>query len=345
MKKKIIISGGVMGLALSSLLVLPGCSILALLKKHFSSDAKVATTQNAGASNAAVKDGTPTLLSIDGKPVITEKTFNEYFEQFVASNPRLQSMIQFMPNAKKEIFDGMVNERLLLAWGEKNNIHEDSEYQKELEQGMRMMKMGLAAKKFEKDIIGKMTVTDKEMHEYYDAHKDPELLVAPGGIKAQGVEFESQDKAQAFFESVKSAPTNFNSAAKGKKVKDFAPINQQSFDVAKSVKDKILSLQKFPSVVMAKADDNKYWVVVALSKEKAQYRSFDEVKEGLSKMIEREKAMKIYSEKMGELKKKYNVEENATYFEQNMPAMPQMPSAEEPVKVPAEAMTGAAKSL
>lgn len=328
MKSKIAIKGGVLGLTLSSLLILPGCAIFDYIKSNMGSSGSSTTVSSASSETASVNDGSPVLLSIDGKPVVTERSFEEYFTQFIEANPRLQSMIQFMPNAKKEIFNGMVNERILLAWGEKNGIHNDPNYQKELEQAVRMVKTGLAAKQFEKDLIGKVSVTEKEMKDYYNAHKDPELVVSPGGIKSQGAEFDSKEKAQSVLNKVQENPTQFASVVGASNVKDFAPINSHSFDVDKAIKEKALSLKaEYPKAFMAETSDNKYWVVVLLSKEDTQYRSFDEVKEGLSNMLEREKAMKIYNEKIGDLKKKYNVVEDEKYFEQTggMPAgMPQM---------------------
>lgn len=315
--------------SLSVALLLSGCEMLDFLsskiksgsccssKKHTHADTKIAT-----------HDTSKVLLTIGGKPAITENDFNEYYDQFIASNPRMQAMIQFMPNAKKEIFNGMVNERLLLAWGEKNNIHQSDDYQKELEQGMRMVKMGLAAKQFEKDVIGKITITDAQMRDYYQAHKDPELIAVPGGIKVQGVSFDTKEKAEQFLDRVKNTPQEFKKLAGKQDVKEFAPITQNSFDIDKDVKEAVLAVTSYPKALLVKASDNKYWVVVALEKQKTEYRSFEEVKDGIKSMIEREKAMKIYTDKLAELKKEYDVVEDDAFFAQNMPAMPMMPGME-----------------
>ncbi|MFT6765415.1 MAG: hypothetical protein ACJAZS_000292 [Alteromonas naphthalenivorans] len=309
---------GILGLALSTLLLLPGCRIVELFKDKLGSEPSAAPVSVPSSTSSSHSDDSKALLSIDGKSVITEASFDKYYEQFVSSNPQLQSMIQFMPNAKKEIFNGMANERILLVWGEKNNIHGDAEYKKELEQSVRMIKTNLAAKRFEKDLIGTIAVTDKEMRDYYESHKDPELIVSPGGIKAEGKEFDTKEKAQVLFDKVKDDAKGFKAAA-GDKVKDFAPINKMSFDVDNALKDKVMELTSFPKVIMVEAANKKYWVVAALKKEETQHRSFDEVKEGLKKMIEREKTMKIYTEKIGQLKKEYNVTENTSYFEKEVP--------------------------
>lgn len=342
MKKSIILNGGFAGLVLTSLVILPGCGILDLIKKKFGSSESYSSAQSSSPSN--LDDGSKVLMSIEGKTVITEKTFNTYYDQFIAANPRLQSMIQFMPNAKKEIFNGMANERILLSWGDKQGVHKSDEYQKEFEQGVRMIKIGLAAKQFEKELVGKVTVTDKELHVHYDSHKDPELISAPGGIKTEGMEFDSKEKAQEFFAKVKDNLKGFKIAAGGD-IKEFAPVNKFSFDVDKTVKEKILDLSSFPKVVMVEGSDKKYWVVAALSKEETQYRPFNEVKESLQKMLEREKMMKIYADKIADLKKQYNVVEDEKFFEQQaLPGGPAMLPGQPPA-APAPVSKKATKAL
>lgn len=348
MKRDISINGSITGLSLMALLLLPGCGILDFIKgKTSGSTEKELVQSTVSSASETVNDGSKVLLSISGKPVITEKAFDEYYEQFVSSNPQLQAMIQFMPNAKKEIFNGMANERILIAWGEKNNIQNNADYQKELAQAMRMIKTNLAAKQFEKDIIGTITVTDKEMKDYYESHKDPELVVSPGGIKAEGKQFATKEQAQALFDKIKDNPKEFKAAA-GKEIKEFAPVNKMSFDVDEKVKDSLLAVSSFPKVVMVEASDKKYWVVVALKKEEAQFRSFDEIKDGIKKMIEREKVMKIYAEKIAELKKEYNVVEDISSLEQAAPAglpMHMFPQGDDQEDSEQNSNGGAVKSL
>lgn len=327
MKKTYSVNGPIAGLCVLSLLVLPGCSTLEFIKSKM--NASSASKTESPVASKKVDDDSTVLLSINGKPVMTEKSFDKRYQQFLSTNPQMQQMIQFMPNAKKEIFSGMANEQILIEWGEQNHIHKSNSYQQELEQAVRLVKTNLAAKQFEKDVIGTITVTDTEIKDYYDAHKNPELIVSPGGIKVEGKSFDSKEKAQDFFNKIKDEPKKFKAEA-GKDIKEFAPVNKMSFDIEAPLKDKVLALTDFPKALMVEAD-KKYWVVVALKKEEAQYRSLGEVKEAIEGMIKREKTMKIYTEKLAQLKKEYNVVENLAPLEQAAPAgMPMMPQHEEP---------------
>ncbi len=299
------------GTAVAALLLLSGCDVFKCKKKSCSS--------TCGSSTA--KDDSTMLLSIGGKTVITANQFDAYYNQFLAANPRLQGMIQFLPNARQEIFKGMANEEIVAYWAEQNNVCDTPEYQNELEQAIRMIKRGLAAKNFEQTMVGKVSVTEAEMKEYYESHKNPELIVSPGGIKVIGVEFDTKDKAQAFSDKVKGNPASFKSTAdqEKQKVREFAPINNFSFDVDKNVKDKVSALKTFPSVLLVEATDKKFWVVDALSKEETKYRTFEEVRDGLKAVIEREKMGKIWNEKIDDLRKKYDISENVTFFEESKP--------------------------
>lgn len=309
-------------LAIVSLMALSGCDWLGKKK----------TCASSCVSTPDANDSSTVLLTIGGKPAITENQFSAYYDQFLASNPRLQGMIQFLPNAKQEIFKGMANEEIVMHWAEENNIATNAEYQKEFEQAVKMIRRGLAAKNFEQNVVGKVHVNEAEMKEYYEKHKNPELVVAPGGVKAIGVEFGSKAQAQAFFDKVKGNASNFKSAAESDKhkVREFAPINEFSFDVDKNVKDKVSATKSFPSVVLVEGTDKKFWVVDAISKEETKYRSFDEVRDGLKAVIEREKMAKIWTDKIDELKKKYDVTEDTAYFEKaaQVPAG-QMPISQE----------------
>ncbi len=293
------------GVAVAALMVLSGCEF-----------GKSKKSSNA-TSLANAADGSTVLCTIGGKPVITAAQFEQYFNQFVAQNPRIQSMIQFFPNAKQEIFKTMANEEIVAYWADENNISEDAEYQHELEQAIKMVKRGLAAKNFQDKHVGKVAVSDSEVKEYYEAHKNPDLIVSPGGIKALGVEFATKASAQAFLDKAKANPSKFNSVAEAdkQKVREFAPINSFSFDVDKNVKDKVSELKTFPSVVLVQGADNKFWVVAAVSKEEAKHRSLDEVRDGIKSVIERDKLAKIWTDKLDDLRKKYDIVENAEFFE------------------------------
>lgn len=261
-------------------------------------------------------DGSQVLYTIDQRPVVTAAQFEDYYNQVLASDPRLQSMAGFLPNLKKEIFDALANQELLVIWAENQNMFDSEEFQKNLNQGIQQIKRMHAAKKFGEEKVGKVTVTQAEIRDYYEQHKDPELVATPGGIKASGVEFGNKDAATAFYNKVKNTPGAFSNAAKMDKlnVKAFAPINKYTFDVDMPIKAALETKTTFPVVAMVQGSDKKWWVVVGESKQETKFRSLDEVRDAIAGAVEREKGMKQFSDEIGKLKQTMSITEDTDYF-------------------------------
>lgn len=343
MSKQMVYAKRFSGVAVVALMLLSGCDLFKCKSK------KCGSVCSPSSSN--VKDDSEVLLSIGGKQAVTKNQFDAYYTQFLAANPRLQGMIQFLPNAKQEIFKAMANEEIVLHWAEQNSVCETPEYQAEFEQAVKMVKRGLAAKNFEQNVVGKVSTTEAETKEYYEKHKNPEFIVSPGGVKVVAVEFDAKDKVRAYalFDKTKANASTFKTVAETDKykVKDFAPINDFSFDIDKNVKEKVSALKTFPSVLVVEGADKKFWVVQAISKEDAKYRSLEEVRDGIKFAIEREKMAKLWNEKIDDLRKKYDIVENVAYFESEKPMVSQgqMPLSQEDlekiVQDQAEASKGA----
>ena len=168
MQKKFVSTKNMMALTLSLLVLLPAC-----WKSEKSMESK------------ALNDGSPAMLTIDGKTLITEKSFKDYFDNLLASNqnPQLQMMLQLLPNAKQELFKGQVNEKMICYWADKEGITNSVEYQEKFAQGLEVLKVGLAAEFFKKEFASDLSVSEEETHGYYEAHKDSQYLMAP---KADG---------------------------------------------------------------------------------------------------------------------------------------------------------------
>lgn len=288
-------------LALSLLVLLPGCEM--------PWGKKTSSEQSTGSQDV--------LYVINEKPVVTVAQFEEYYNQVLASDPRLQSMASFLPNLKKEIFDALANQELIVAWADKKQMFDDEEFKTMSKLAMDQVKRMYAAKKFGEQKVGKVAASQAEVRDYYDKHKDPELVSAPGGIKASGIEFDSKDKAMVFFNKVKNTPTAFAQTAKMDHVtvREFAPINKFSFDIDKAIKAALESKTSFPVVALVQASDNKWWVVFGESKQDTKYRPLEEVKEAISGAVEREKGMQQFSDEIAKLKETMTVKENAEYFE------------------------------
>ena len=115
-------------------------------------------------STQVLNDGSPALLTIDGKTVITEKSFKNYIDNVIASNenPQLKIMLQLLPNAKQELFKRQVNEKMICYWAEKEGITNSTEYQEKYAQGLEVLQVGLAEKFFKKEYASDVNVSEHE---------------------------------------------------------------------------------------------------------------------------------------------------------------------------------------
>ena len=302
-------------LLISLALLVPGCG----------GPGKDSGQQNPSAPVSSQTDAQTTgvvLLSItdeqgNQRPLITEGALNDYINVAVEANPQLRMVLEMMPDAEHLIYTGQKRSKILREWAQKNKVDQQEGYKRDLDMIIDMARSNLDAQYFQKQL--KIDVSDSEVRSYYDKHKDemPGLLVSPEGVKAQGVVFDSEDKAKSFLAKVKAPGADFKKVAQADKleVDDFGgTLSSRSF-VDKKVKDKILALKKLPAFELISVD-KKFWVINAISKEKAQYAPFDQVKENLRSMLKEQEIAKAFEKEFEKLEKEYGITENKTYFEE-----------------------------
>ena len=265
------------------------------------------------------------LLTIDGKPKITVNDFEQYKKQFFTIQPQYQQILQFMPKTEQiridqNIFQNMINEVFFQEWVGKNQIDKRKDYQDDLNMIIDMGKRNLAIKYYQEK--NPIKLTEAEIKKFYEDNKDkmPELTESPGGVHAKAVKFENEMDAKNFLEKVKNADGKLEKVAKdaGHKVEELKQINQMSFHIDSSVRQKLLELKKFPTHLHVKAGDKSHYVLHATHKDKPKYVPFEQVKAGLENFLKQQKMGDMLTKGAEKLKKKYNGVENTEYFTQQM---------------------------
>jgi hypothetical protein len=162
-----------------------------------------------------------------------------------------------------------------------------------------------------------VTASDAEVRKYYDENKNeiPELLVSYGGTAAMGVSFDSQEAAQKFLDSVKAGEgKSFDQAASEAGLKgnfrDFKLVNAHSVAIDPAVRTKILTMKSYPSYDLVQGGDKRYWVVFVASHEEPKYKPFEEIKDMLRPVIEREKLILRIQDEYKKLMQQYDVKIN-----------------------------------
>ncbi len=315
-----------------ALIVLPGCSWFSSddkskTQKEFSKDAPVVPGVD------YVQDGSAVVISMNGKPVVTEKSLDMEYEQLLKDNPQIEQMLPLM-GGKSGLLDrltaALADRSVLRRFIVEEGISGQAEYKEERERMIKSVTDMLNVKYFNKKYVA--DVSTKDIRDFYEKNKEtmPELLVSRGGIQASGVKFSNEADAKTFMAKLKAAKNDLGAATKDAnlKVEDFQLVHSQSLGIAPLLKEKILSIQNLPSVELAKVSDNEFWVVKAASKEDTVYRDYDQVKDNLKRFLEDSKREEIAGKAINDLKEKYKITVEKT-FGSGMPMMPGMPMMSE----------------
>jgi len=331
-------------IALASLVMLPQCEWLESKKSAEPAGATGVETQASTAAVTAARtpagagkgvDGEVLITMYDAKvPKATANDFKEYIDEFLEAQPQYKQVFEMMPGAEEQIFDGLKNELVLAEWVEKNGISKKPEYLKDEEKIKKFGRRSLNVKYFQEAYPVK--VTDADVRTYYDENKSsiPQLMLAAGGVTAQGVMFEDKAAAQTFYDKVKDTKTNFEAVAKESNlsVKDFGEVNNQSFNVDGVIRKKLLDFKKFPSVELVEINEKSFAVIKATGKKEPQYVPFEDVKSGIENMLKQQKIAEALNKELDKLAQEYKVVVNKDFFDRKKKAA--MPKASEPEEAP-----------
>lgn len=309
------------------LLTLSGCAPLDWVKDKMGGDAPAAdkkeSKKNNGANSYATavrktQDASEVLVTMAGEPIVTVDTLEKDFEQLLAENPQLKSVLPLMPGVKYNFLQGKVSQHVVDRYIKESGIDQQPEYQEERDRMINSVVQMLNTKYFGDRHPVKLS--NVELRQYYEENKDgmPDLLVSRGGIDATGVSFANAKAAQDFLAKAKGDARNFEKVAREQGVaanlKDFKMVNDQSVGMNVALRDKIVALEKVPSVELLKIDNDTYWVVNATKKEAKKYRPFDQIKDNLEQYVIRERKMEALDKEINKLKSEYGVVVNEEYF-------------------------------
>jgi hypothetical protein len=308
-------NGVVIG-ALAILVLLPGCGVLDWVKDKMGGS-RQASSQSA--DQGMITDGSLVVVSMDGKPLITQERLIKEKNDVIESNPQLKAMLAMMDEKQLErnLVEGLTNQEIVKRYIEEKNIHASNEYQEELERTIRSIRHMLNVKYFSQEFP--VSVSDADAKEFYNKNKDsmPQLLLSRGGIEAKGVPFQKLEEAKKFLAQANQAG-GFDKAVQtanvADKVKDFRLVNKQSLGIDAELRDSILDIAQAPTTKLFSLKDGTHWVVFADKKEDAQYRPFEQVKNDLKQYLEKEKRVERFDQEISRLKQEYRVLINEDYF-------------------------------
>ena len=312
--KKILVGG-----VLAALSFLPGCALLDMFK----GGSKEVVTESKSAESETPLVG-EVLVTMKGAPIITTGTLAVEKEKVIKANPQIKQALSIMDPKpfERDLLEGLIVQKIAAEYVASQGIDETTTYKTELKELCDAMKNMLNARYFNE--MKKVTISDAEAREFYDANKDKlrGVMTSQGGIMASGIEFDNGAAARAFASRAKTSPGGFKKVAQddnlNAQIKDFKLVNAQSLGMDELLRDKIIGIKTIPSVEMFETD-GKFWVVNATAKEEPKYVAYDQIKDRLKQDLEQNKRMELLQQEIDNLRKQYAIEVNEDYFKTEAP--------------------------
>lgn len=305
-------------LLISGLALLSGCD-------WFNKKAGCDSCEYKGGSDAKAGSG-PVLVTIGGKPAITQGDFDEYWAEILKMEPQAEALIPLMPNIRAETFKTFLNEKLISHWLKAEKKDQDPEFKKKMDALRKQVDRAVAAQTFQEYILSKIDKSDAAVEAFYKENRDknpvfqqPPFMKKAGGVKASGVKFNDEKSAKDFLAKAEKAGANFNKLAGDakKSVDNFGgqAINAQSRNVDGAIKAKLAEVKTTPAVVLVQSGKT-FWVVKATDLVKGDYANFADVKEPAKQAMLQTKFPEVLTAELDKLRKDYQVDDAAanTFF-------------------------------
>jgi peptidyl-prolyl cis-trans isomerase C len=240
-----------------------------------------------------------------GNSVITEADL----EREIKNLPDFVQKMFEGPNGREKFLEELVKRELLYQEALKEGLDKDPAYQKKLEDFKKINLVGIL---LEKEIESKEKISDKEIRDYYEKHKEDFAPVSQ--VRLSHIVVNTEGEAQKVLERLK-------------KGEDFAQLAKKiSIDTVSAKKGGDLgffSRGDIPSefrVVAARLKTGEisepiktksgYEIVKVTDKKVGQVIEFDKIKNLISQNLLAEKQKVLFDSYIEGLKKKYKVEIN-----------------------------------
>lgn len=264
----------------------------------------------------------------------------EELEQEISELPKYkQSKYQDL-EGKQEYLTLMIESRLILEMAKAQDWDKDPEILKKVEEYLHQL---MVEKITEKEVDDKIKVTEDDLKQYYEGHKED--YVVPEKVKMNVICLEDKELAEKTFKQVREEGKEILKLAKelsddrkligpgsnarnpgvvefGRNVsKAWKPFVDASFELEKS--------KMYSEVMELKVQDKKYYLIFSKEEHKSErQKTFDEVRKKVKGKVRKQKKKKRMDEWVGEIRKKAHLKE----YSDRIPAPPEKEKAKEKVK-------------
>lgn len=322
----------------AALVMLPGCQWPEWLK----------FPSTTSCDHCGPHDTSPCCISLGGKPVATQKSFEQKLNQLCMAQPGIQQALASIPAEQQQGFydqllDGMLAELLIARYVDQEGLTKLPEYKQALEDAYKMVEQQLMQNLFQSHLMKKIEkdITDEMAERYYADNrttnaifKRPPFLAKAGGAKIQAIEGLTETQANDLAKLAVKQDLARVAKDSQRKVQDYGLVNSRS-DVDEAIRAKAVGYTAVAQVDVVKTAKNKYAVikVTAIVPDEFKPYSDPEVQQAVKMFLLRNEMGKAVTRTIDELKQKHSAvihrDAIAPYVKNNQPQA--APAQEQPV--------------
>ena len=251
-----------------------------------------------------------TLVSVNGKAISQEDVDNELMRatqgRFNQVPPERQAEF------RQQVLQQLIGKELIFEDAKKNGILKSKEYKEEYKKLEERMKEELAIQVWQKKLLDGISVSEKELKDYYNQNK--EEFNQPESVHARHILVASEDEAKKIIAGLKSLSgeklkEKFIEEAKTKSTGPSGPKGGDlgyftQGQMVPEFNDKVFSMKEGTVTLEPVKTQFGYHVIYLEDKKPAMTRKFDEVKGFIEQRLKMEKFKDAMKTKMDALQKK-----------------------------------------
>ncbi len=289
------------------------CFVIILSSLFLFACAKKGEQQSAGSGSYVAKVGSTTLTEEDIK------------REMKGLPPQIQAMFEGQTGMEKFVGE-LVKKEILFLEAKKKGLEDNPEYKKKVED---FKKLTLISMLLEKEIEDKTKVSEKDVKDYYDAHKAE--FAANSQIRASHILVKTEEEAKKIAEQLKKG-ADFATLAKEKSIDTGSAKNGGDLgffsrgQMVPEFERAAFSLKKGEVSAPVKTQYGYHLIKVTDRKEGTPLE-FDKVKDLLTQKLTAEKQKAVFDSYIEGLKSSYKVEINKDAIAKLAAAKPEAPTA------------------
>lgn len=245
------------------------------------------------------------FLAKVGNTTVTQSDYDREFKAL----PDYAQQLFADGQGKEKFLNEIINKEMLYQEAIKKGLDKTTDFQRKLEE---FRKLTLVTELFEKEIMAKAKISEPELKDYYDKHK--EEFTPTTQIKASHILVKTSAEAEKVLERLK----------KGEKFGDIAKAVSQDPGSAKNGGDlgyfsrgqmvpefeKAAANLKVGEISIPVQTQFGFHIIKVTDKKKGAVIEYEKIKEMISQRLSGEKQKEAFDQYLAELKKNYKVEIN-----------------------------------